>query len=394
MRKKIFYVLLGISVLINFGFGISILLNSESLKKHRLEQPQVLSDYRVSNERNDIEYYDGMDLAVFGRFHQERNFNRLSLKYKETVRPIIWDLSQNSAGISVCFSTNSPIIRVKWILNENSNVLNMTKIGACGLDLYCKVRKKWQFVNSAIPTGIENEYLIISNMDSTVKSFLLNLPLYDGVKKVEIGVKKGFDLIKDSSLLTGQKKQIVFYGTSITQGGAASRPGMAYPSIISRNLGIEVVNFGFSGNGKFESSIGQAICQIDASLYVIDCTPNSPPDTIKANALRLIKQLKKAKPQVPILLVESIIREYSYFKITDETIFGGIKFIEAQNRELKNQYDLAKKMGFTNLHYLESYDLIGSDHEGTVDGTHLSDLGQFRIAEKVQKKIVEILDIK
>ena len=270
----------------------------------------------------------------------------------------------------------------------------MNKMSNGGLDLYCWVDGKWQFVNAVAPVGFNNQCLLISDLDTTYKEFMLNLPIYDGVEYVEIGVKDKATITAPQINTFINQKPIVFYGTSITQGGGTSRPGMAYPSIVSRKLNIETINLGFKGNGKFEETMGQVLCETDASLFVIDCTPNTTPDTIKLNTLKLIEQIRKCKPATPILLVESIFREYSYLKQTDETIPGGIRYMMAQNKELKNSFDNAINKGITEIYYLDNKDLIGSDHEGTVDGTHLSDLGAFRFADKMSAKITEILKLK
>jgi hypothetical protein len=341
-----------------------------------------------------LKYYEASDFEIKGRYHHENGYNRLPVKFEKTVRPVIWSLSRNTAGINIRFSTNSPTIAAKWTLLKNSYSGNMSKIASCGLDLYCLINGNWQYVNSAIPTGLTNESLLISDMDTTLKTFLINLPLYDGVETIQIGIDEKYAISGPTMNIDKSIKPIVFYGTSITQGGSASRPGMAFPSIIYRKLKIETINLGFSGNGRFEESVGQALCEIDAALFVIDCTPNSAPDTIRKNALKLIMQIRKCNPKTPVLLVESIIREYSYFKKTDEFTFGGLSYIQAQNRELRKSYDNALKSGITDIYYLESSDLIGSDHEGTVDGTHLSDLGQYRIAEKIEAEIIRILKLK
>jgi hypothetical protein len=166
---------------------------------------------------------------------------------------------------------------------------------------------------------------------------------------------------------------------------------MAYPSIISRNLRVDVINLGFSGNGLFEKEIGEYICKIDAILFVIDCTPNSTPEIINKNAFALVQQLKKCRPEVPLLLVESIYRENSYFMKKDSSVFGSNYFIHKQNLALRNVFEKAKKIGMNEIYYLNSDDLIDDDHESTVDGTHLSDLGSFRLAYNIEKEIEKII---
>nr|WP_241558061.1 SGNH/GDSL hydrolase family protein [Maribellus luteus] len=114
---------------------------------------------------------------------------------------------------------------------------------------------------------------------------------------------------------------------------------MAYPSILSRRHNVETINLGFSGNGKFEEAVGQALCEIDAALFVLDCTPNSSPEVIQNNALKLIQQIKKCRPHTPILMVESIMRERSYLRVKGT---GSIKHIIDQNKALMDTYKESK----------------------------------------------------
>ncbi len=344
----------------------------------------------IINSADNIIYVDGHDLMVSGKFHNERNYARLPQKYASTVRPPVWSLSQNSTGITIRFRTDSPQIWARWELADFRNRANMTDIGASGLDLYCRVGSQWQYVNSGIPRGEKTEATLITHLEPSMKEFILHLPLYESVVKLEIGVVDGSS-IEAGSPFHEDEGPILFYGTSITQGASASRPGMAYPSILSRKLDRETINLGFSGNGRFEQAVGEAICEADLGLIVIDCTPNSAPEVIRENALPLIHQLRKCHPHIPILLVESIRREYAHFKLAADTIFGTYAYIDRQNHTLRKVYEEALDAGITDLHYLEGDYLIGDDHEGTVDGTHLTDLGMVRMAEHLEQKLLKIM---
>lgn len=340
----------------------------------------------------ELNYFDGLSFDVQGQFHKEKNFHRLPGKYEAIVSKEVWNYSLQPAGISILFNTDSPVISAKWVFDKNSDITAITKGGASGLDLYCYDNGHWQFVNSVVSRGYDNESLLISGMDTTSKEFLIYLPLTCRIESFKIGINKNFTIYNPDHHKNGiQKKRIVFYGTSVTQGGRASRPGMAYPSIISRKLNVEAINLGFSDNGRFEPTIGHVMSEIDAELYVIDCTPNSSPELIKKNSLNLIRILRKSKPSTPILLIESIIREYSNFTKNGDNIFYGLNYIQAQNRELKQSYENAINEGITEIYYLESAGLTGTDHDATVDGIHLSDLGHYRIAENVSTKIIDIL---
>jgi lysophospholipase L1-like esterase len=374
---------------------IQVISLGNALACHGKETPEDKTGKVEKGTREDLKdkitYFDGFNFTIKGKYHQEKNYQRLPAKFEGKVRPVVWDLSTASSGISVSFRTNSPEIRAKWELLDVFKPRNMTQISANGLDLYCHVNGKWQYVGSGIPRNeIENEAMLISNLDTTYKEFRLHLPLYNGIRDIEIGIAEGYTIEK-GNVEYENPKPVVFYGTSITQGASASRPGMAYPSILSRRLNVETINLGFSGNGRFEEAVGQALCEIDAALFVLDCTPNSSPEIIRNNALKLILQIKKCRPDTPILLVESIIRENSFLQVKGT---GSIDHIKAQNRALMETFQKAKEVGVEDIYYLKTDGLIGADHEATVDGSHLSDLGMTRIAEKIGGEISGILKLK
>lgn len=381
MKKTIYICTLTLSLGVNLFLGYKF--RGEIIK----EVKQEIVDFKSNPEEKKIRYELPPQKSVFGIYHNEEGFNRIENKYQNIVRNPVWSLSKHSSGLSVRFKTDSPFIWVKWKNKQNRKMSNMNNIGANGLDIYVLNDSIWQFIDSAIPESTNNEYLIAKNMDKTMKDFQINLPLYSDVEKLEIGVDSTSEILWDNR----NENPIVFYGTSITQGASASRPGMAYPTIVSRIVNKETINLGFSGNGKFEIEVAEILCEINAEIYVIDCTPNSPPELIKKNALDFIKKIKECNPNTPILLMESIIREEAYFNNADENTFGGLAFIESQNTELRKIFEEATSMGINNIYYLEGKNLIGVDHDATVDGTHLSDLGMYRIAHVVSNKIEEIL---
>ncbi len=357
--------------------------------------------YKYQSQNINSKFYQGTkniryeippQSSVFGIYHSEGGFNRLEKRYQNIVREPVWNLSLNSSGVSIKFRTNSSVIWVKWESSSKIEMPNMNNIGSNGLDIYVNNDSVQQFVDAAIPKGKSNEYLIAKNMDSTYKDFQLNLPLFNDITELEIGVETNSQIVFKNKKNT--ENPIIFYGTSITQGASASRPGMAYPAIISRIIGKETINLGFSGNGKFEIEIAEILCQIDAKLFVIDCTPNSPPELIRENTLLFLEKLNQCKSNIPILLIESIIREEAYINKASEDTFGGLAFIQAQNKELLKAYKEAKRRGISNIHYLNSENLIGFDHDATVDGTHLSDLGMYRIAKTISIEIQKILNDK
>ena len=231
-----------------------------------------------AQDTKSVKFLDGNQLTLLGRNIKLplNGYYRIDSADLSKIPRRVATLSSNSAGMSVSFQTDSKSISIKWTLLKFNTLANMTPIAINGLDLYGWNGNYWQYVASAKPKGLENEALVINHLDGKLRSYRFYLPLYAGVKDLQIGVEKSAVIQKEPSDFVPEKK-VVIYGSSITQGTSASRPGMAYPSIVGRKLNIETFNMGFSGSGKMELPLADIIAKMDADVYILDCVPNPSP---------------------------------------------------------------------------------------------------------------------
>ena len=329
---------------------------------------------------------------------KESPYDRLPISYKEKVREPVWDLSKASAGITVRFHSNSTSINLKWTVLNDFDMPHMAATGIKGIDLYTKYNNKWRYVttagalvglktyqNKSIPADNINEYELIKNMTPEFREYKLFLPLYDGVTKLEVGIDSTASIEKASPSTV---KPIVFYGTSITQGGCASRPGMAHTNIISRKLDVDCINYGFSGNGRMETSIVELISEIDARFYVIECLQNMDSERVSERVKPLVDIIRTKHPHTPIVLVENMMYTTAFLDHTEET-----RLIQ-ENAALKNEYDKIIKSGTPNIFYIKDNKDFLVDNEGTVDGVHLTDLGFLRYADYLMENFKKFKLIK
>jgi len=332
-------------------------------------------NFSVREPGEEVEWYDLQLIGTEGQgwTDTQSTYDRLPARAEGVVRDPVWKLSNHSAGICARFISDSTSVSARWVLRKSEIAMNhMAATGVSGLDLYVRGENGWRWVAVGRPKEVTNEVELLTGIPGGFHEYLLYLPLYNGVEKVELGIVAGKFLGKAP---INPKKPIVFYGTSITQGGCASRPGMAHPAILGRRLDTPIVNLGFSGNGKMDPEIGDLLTELDPSVYVIECTPNMEPETIAERTVPLVKKLRTARPETPILLVESIHHQREWF--IDAYRDG----VEKKNRPLKESYEQLLDEGIENLHYLASDSFLGDDSEGTVDGVHPTDLGFLRIAE-------------
>lgn len=334
-------------------------------------------------------WYDIANLGIEGQGWKETKapYDRLPAKAEELVRPPVWGLSRNSAGLCVRFETNADAIHGRWTLTSNNLAMNhMPATGVSGLDLYARGDDgKWRWLGVGRPTQTTNSAQLAGGIPGKEREYLLYLPLYNGVSSVEIGIPKEAKLSKAAPRDESQNKPIVFYGTSITQGGCASRPGMVHTAILGRRLNRPVINLGFSGNGRMEPELAELLAELDPSVYVLDCLPNMSGKDTAERVEPFVQRLRKSRPETPILLVEDRFYDNAHL------VAGSKQHNEANHAALRKAFENLKAAGVTGLSYLPGDKLLGDDNEGTVDGSHPTDLGFVRMADAFEKPLAAVL---
>jgi lysophospholipase L1-like esterase len=331
-------------------------------------------------------YYDASAFPLLGKISDstETRYERLPAKLKGVSRPPVWDLGKNTAGLAIRFRSDSRQISVKWEVLNDFSMNHMAATGVKGLDLYCLDNGVWTFVNTARPTKKKSEATIISNMEKKEREFMLNLPLYDGIVSIEIGIDSLAFIGQPKTDLPRREKPVVAYGTSILQGGCASRPGMAHTNILSRRLNREVINLGFSGNGQLDYEIAGLMAECDASLYILDFMPNVNVNQINERTEKFYRIIRSKRPNTPIVFIENPMYPYAKFDLNiQETIREKNKALQAIFEKLKAQKE-------KNIWLIPSAEMIGTDNEATVDGVHFTDLGFMRYADYLYKNLPDL----
>ena len=334
----------------------------------------------------DLDWIDADTLQVEGRAFEDRNstWDRLPAEAEGVVRGPVWNLSRHGAGITIRFKTDSPSVSVRWRLRSGDLAMpHMPATGVSGVDLYGRTDDGWRWAGCGRPEAIENTVTLVQDLPVASRDWMLYLPLYNGVDSVEIGVDSGSEL----EALPDRGKPIVFYGTSITHGACASRPGMTHVAILGRRLDHPVVNLGFSGNGRLEPEVGRFLVEIDASVFVLDCLPNLNGAATAARTVPMVRQIRSAHPEVPIVLVED--RTYA------DAFFSPKR--AKRNREnrdaFRKAYESLLADGVENLLYVSGDTLLGDDGEATVDGSHPTDLGFMRQADALEPALRSALQL-
>lgn len=334
----------------------------------------------------DVTWYDVREWGVEGKgwADTERYFDRLPARANGVVREPVWELSRHSAGMTARFVTDAPDIHVRYSLRSDRLALStMPATGVSGLDVYAtddQGVERW--VGVVAPTTQSVETAVATGLGPGVRRYTIHLPLYNGVESLEIGTEG--DTVFEP-VAPRAERPMLFYGTSIMHGAAASRPGMAIPAILGRRLNRPTLNLGFSGNGRMESEVGALLAELDPCVFAIDCLPNMQEAMIDERAAPLVRQLREARPDTPILLVED--RSF-----TNTRFFPAREERHRTNREaLRRAYRQLQDEGVASLYYLQGEQLLGDDGEAATDGSHPSDLGMVRYADAYEPALRSLL---
>jgi len=326
----------------------------------------------------------GVEGRGWGDEPRARFFDRFPAAAEATVTPAVWNLSRDSAGMLARFRTDAATIRVRVALRSARLAMpHMPASGASGIDLYARNDDgAWRWVAATKPDAQALDVVLVEGLAPGKREYAAYLPLYNGVESLEIGVPAGTSLTG----LEPRPRPIVFYGTSITHGACASRPGMTHAAILGRRLDRPVLNLGFSGNGRRDAAVGELLGRLDAACYVIDCLPNMDAAVVRERCVPLVRRLRGQRPMTPIVLVEDR-------RFTNEWIVPATRsFHDGNHAALREAFASLQTAGVGRLWYIPGDGLLGADGEGTVDASHPNDLGFMRQADAFEPVLRAALD--
>lgn len=338
------------------------------------------SNFMVKTNLNleDIKFYNALNapFSVHGVFYEDGKFRRLPEKVAKNVSEGVHVLHSHTAGGRVRFRTNSSYVAINVKMSNIGKMPHFALTGSAGFDMYVNNKYNSTFV---VPYDITDGYESIFHFETEeMRDITINFPLYSSVNELYIGVN-------DTAVLSSPQpysfnKPIVYYGSSITQGGCASRPGMSYENIISRRLNADYINLGFSGSARAEDTIAEYISHLEMCCFVYDYDHNAPTlEHLKNTHEKMFKQIRKNNPNIPVIMMSR-----PKFVLTD----GEKACLDV----IKTTYNNAVQNGDKNVYLIEGTKLMKmAGNDGTVDDCHPNDLGFASMAKVIGDVLEKIL---
>ena len=344
-----------------------------------LESIDINFKVETNIEKNDICFYTALQhpFSIHGLIHENGQFRRMPEAVAKTVSPGVHYLHSNTAGGRIRFKTDSQYIAISAKMQRVGKMDHFALTGSAGFDLY----EDGHFFSTFRPpyTMEDGFQSLLDFPNKKMREIEINFPLYSEVCELYIGLQK--DASVDSPTPYKWNKPVVFYGNSVTQGGCASRPGNAYPAILSRWHNFDYINLGFSGNGKGEQEMVDYISGIDMSMFVMDYDHNSPDvEHLQITHPNMYNAVRTSHPNIPIIMMTAISSTWVLPRHFERRDVIYKTYIDALNNGDKNVYFWDGTKGFAPY----------ADY-GTVEGSHPNDMGFHGIAKSLSDLIKQIV---
>lgn len=345
-----------------------------------------------AQKKVELDWVDAQSLTHLGKLCETTNpYHRVEVANYPELNKTESRLLRQAAGQAIVFETNSTQIWVQGEFGLTSDPGGMPRNASCGFNLYIEKDGEWIWAASRAGKFVadENKKLkleekpirLLSNMNNEVKRCIIYLPLFSELKSLKIGVEKGAVLNPAANPF---RHKIAIFGSSFTHGSCASAAGQTYPAFLSRQTGLYFCGLGMSGNSKLQPVIGRILGGTDVDAIVVDAFSNPSIKVIDERIDLFVGEIRKQRPDVPIVFLRTIYRESRNFDLkSEQREQERIEHVEKVMARVKSTYE--------HVYFINVKDQTGTDHETSADGTHPTSWGYKRWADAIQKPLQKIL---
>lgn len=355
-----------------FGFFVSV-ISGESKPKNIADVDPNFKSAEIGSQA--VNYFNAekppFELNGFPWRKPGGEFFRLPETFTENeVNNRALTVARHTSGGELRFRTDSPIIALRAELDTYYEMSHMARNSSAGFDLYCGSGKEIRYAKTAAPPRAPSqklERLLISRSDGKMKDWTFYFPLYNGVKKIEVGLAPGSKL--EAPTPHAIKDPVLFYGSSITQGGCAARTGNAYSTMLCRAVDAPQINLGFSGSGRGEEAIAEAVADLKLSALIMDYDHNAPSvEHLEKTHEKFFRIIRGKQPDLPVILLS-------------RCDFSGTQDDVRRREIIRKTFENAIRSGDRNVWFIDGETLFGNEDRDacTIDGCHPNDLGFYRM---------------
>jgi len=321
-------------------------------------------------------------VSGLGWWKEEPKLQRFPERLKKGLPSKVWRLSQNPAGVRLRFRTDSTKLTISAVTGTYK-MAPSPPTALVGMDLYVDGR----YLGSALPDA---EAKLTKQWDLAVEPAMrdveIYLPISGPITVQEIVLDAAAKL--EPAKAFAPEKPIVYYGSSITTGAQASNPGVTFPCLLGRWLGLDFINLGFSGNGLGEPALAHAIAELSAAVFVVDYWANPPPEVYQKTFPKFISILREKHPDTPIIVTGP------YYNPSEVTGARMGQYQLEKRKLIPRLVEAKQKAGDKNIHYIDGFALISPDQADALsDARHANSYGMFLYARALEPTLRKVLGL-
>ncbi len=321
-------------------------------------------------------------IRVYGLYNPQENYCRMPIDVADKVSGAVSEKNHEPTGGRIRFATDSEVLAIKVKLKEIAPHPTISSLASSGFDVYKVIDGKEEYIRSFMRPidGVEYYEGEFNTESNYLTEYVIYLPLGNELLDIEIGIKS--TAVLKETLGYKYEKPIVFYGSSITQGAGASRPGNIYEGFVSRKLNSDFIALGFSGNAKGESLMAEYIASLNMSAFVLDYDHNAPSvEHLNNTHYAFYAKVREQHPNMPIILISKPDGGYSEFNLARKDI-------------ILKTYLRARENGDKNIYFIDGASFFAGEHRNdcTIDGCHPNDLGHSLMANSISDILLYALE--
>ena len=322
--------------------------------------------------------YKDKPLKIYGIpfFEKHQKFQRLPddlVEVLQTKLPYFPRVGRRCPGARLCFRTNSRNFKIEIEMETLTPDIGMSLFSCQSAHVLLGDRKNARFLGLAYPAGYNNlSFERTFTKSDEMEDVTIFLPMCDVIKNVDISIDDDAEI--EAPTPYKYSTPVVFYGSSITEGAACSRPTNAYSAALSNRLDFDYFNIGFSGGAKGTPEVADFINTLDMSVFVLDYDHNAPSlEHLAATHEPFFKRIREKHPDLPIIMMSSPDFDYGSDKA-------------ARREVIRKTYENAKMSGDKNVYFIDGETFFGDKdrHACTTDTCHPNDLGAYRMTEVIE----------
>ena len=289
-------------------------------------------------------------------------------------------IATRTVGARAAFITDSKKIRIEMKLKTLAHDVGMSRFSCSSAAVYTGRGSSLTFRGLAVPGFDDMLGELEFENENDAEEVMIFFPRNEIVEDISIILDDDAELLPPKPYK--HETPVIFFGSSITEGGHAGLVTNGYAALLSRRLSFDYYNFGLSGSCRGQLEIADFICELKPSVFVYDYDHNAPTaEYLERTHEPFFKHLREKLPVVPVIMMSA-------------PNYDSMPEADKRRNIIKATYENAKSRGDENVYFIDGKSFFGEEERQfcTTDTVHPNDYGFHKMAQVIEPMLKSILE--